>query len=114
MSEKDPFTGKWEFRAERSTMNAPGVRSWVQWIEARFDGKEYPVRGSSMVDAIAYTRLDRCNISGMGKKNGNVTLRETITAEPDGRALTLTFAIFSEEREVANGVAVFQKEVTSG
>jgi hypothetical protein len=138
MSERDPFTGTWKFCAEKS--DAAGVRSWVQWIEvvgeeirvreevesaagaranvsieARFDGKDYAVRGSSMVDAIAYTRVDRHNIAGVGKKNGSVTLRETITApEVEGGVLTLTFAIFSGEREVMSGVAVFENEVASG
>ena len=67
-------------------------------IEARFDGKEYVVRGSSLVDATAYTQTDRHNIAGVGKENGIVTLRETITApEAEGGVLTLMFAILSEE-----------------
>ena len=137
MSERDPFTGTWRFCAEKS--DAAGVRSWVQWIEvageeiqvreevesaagaranvsieARFDGKDYPVTGSSLVDAIAYTRVDRHNIAGVGKKNGMVTLRETITApENEDGVLTLTFAIFSAGREVMNGMAVFEEEVAS-
>lgn len=138
MSERNPFTGMWRFCAEKS--GAAGVRSWVQWIEvageeirvreevesaagakanvmieARFDGKDYPVTGSSLVDAIAYTRVDRHNIAGVGKKSGSVTLRETITApEDEGAVLTLSFAIFSRGREVMNGVAVFEEEVASG
>ena len=135
MNERDAFTGTWRFCAERS--NAPGLRSWVQrievagdairvreevesaagarasvTIEARFDGTDYSVAGSSLADAIAYTRTDRQNISGVGKKNGRVTLRETIAVHGD--TMTLTFAIFAEEKEIANGVAVFEKEVASG
>lgn len=134
MSEKDPFAGTWRFCAEKS--NAPGLRSWVQRIEvagdairvqeevesaagaqasvaieARFDGGDYPVVGSSLADSIAYTRVDRQNISGIGKKNGSVTLRETIAV--DGDRMTLTFAIFAAEKEIANGVAVFGKQVAS-
>ncbi|MGB2591194.1 MAG: hypothetical protein WBG02_14955 [Candidatus Acidiferrum sp.] len=135
MSEKDPFTGTWKFCAEKSS--APGLRSWVQrievagdairvqeevesaagarasvTIEARFDGADYPATGSSLADAIAYTRADRQNISGVGKKNGSVTLRETIAV--DGGTMTLTFAIFAAEKEIAKGVAVFENEVASG
>ncbi|MGB6667493.1 MAG: hypothetical protein WBE73_04050, partial [Candidatus Acidiferrum sp.] len=138
MDGRDPFTGTWRFCAEKS--DAAGVRSWVQWIEvageeirvreevesaagakanvlieARFDGKDYPVTGSSLADAIAYTRVDRHNIAGVGKKNGGVTLRETITApEVEGGVLTLAFAIFSGGREAMSGVAVFENEVASG
>ena len=138
VGERDPFTGTWRFCAEKS--EAAGVRGWVQWIEvagdeirvreevestagtkanvlieARFDGREYAVRGSSLADAIAYTRVDRHTIAGVGKKSGEVTLRETITApEDEGAVLTLSFAIFSRGREVMNGVAVFEEEVASG
>jgi len=93
MSGRDPLTGTWSFCAGKS--DAAGVRSWVQWIEvageeirvreevegaagamanvlieARFDGLEYAVRGSSLADAIAYTRVDRHKVAGVGKKNG--------------------------------------------
>jgi hypothetical protein len=43
------------------------------------------------------------------RRRGNRSIR----AEEDG-TLALTFAIFSGEREVANGVAVFEREVASG
>jgi|SRR5580693_3899475 hypothetical protein len=115
-------------------MNTPGVRSWVQWIEAteeevkvreevvgtagvhasvstdaRFDGADYPVRGSSLVDAIAYTRLGRRKITGTGKKNGSMTLREMLTVSGDDETLTLTFGVFAAERGVMSGFAVFER-----
>jgi hypothetical protein len=133
MNQKDPFTGTWKIWPERSKMGAPGVQSWVQWInataeelrvqeevvsgtgaranlslEAKFDGKDYAVRGSSLADAMSYTRLERNKIAGTGKKNGGVTLRETI--EVDRELMTLTYAILAGEREVTNGVAVFKRE----
>ncbi|HYL62841.1 MAG TPA: hypothetical protein VE077_09480 [Candidatus Methylomirabilis sp.] len=135
MREPNPFTGTWTFQPAKSKMNAPGVQHWVQYItvigdairvredvvssagkhadvhlEAKFDGKDYPVAGSSLADAIAYQRVDAHNIRGTGRKNGSVSLRETITLMPDGASMTLAFAIFSGEKEVANGVAVFEKE----
>ena len=138
MNERDPLTGTWTFQAAKSTMNPPGVQRWVQHIlvigatirvqedvvssagkhadvrlAAQFDGKDYPVAGSSLADAIAYQRLDARNICGTGKKNGSVSLRETITIEPDGTTMTLTFSILSGEREVANGIAVFEKAANS-
>ena len=139
MSERDPFTGTWAIRVEKSRMGAPGVRSWVQRIEvegeeirvreevesgtgarasvrieAKFDGKEYAVAGSSLADAIAYTRLERNKIVGTGTKDGNVTLRETIEVSPGGGSMTLTYMIYAREKEVTSGVAVFEKERASG
>lgn len=134
MPKLDPFTGTWTFQPAKSKMNAPGVQHWVQHItvsgdvirvhedvissagkhadvhiEAKFDGKDYPVTGSSLADAIAYQRVDAHSIRGTGKKNGTVSLHETIVLTPDGASLTLVFSIFSGEKEVANGVAVFEK-----
>lgn len=134
MEAQDPFTGEWVYQLERSTSTGPNVERWIQRIEvtgdevrvreevivatgqranvslqAKFDGRDYPVTGSSLSDAIAYTRLGPREIVGTGKKNGGVTLRETITAEADGQTLTLAFAIFSGEREIMIGVAVFAR-----
>lgn len=66
--------------------------------------------GSSLSETIAYTRKGRTKIFGTGKKNGSVTLRETIVAGEDGKTMTLTFTIFRDEREVMKGVAVFERQ----
>lgn len=138
MNERDPFTGRWLYLPERSKSTGPKLERWVQWIEAtteeirvreevavatgqranvstkaRFDGKEYPVIGSSLVNAIAYTRPGRRKIKGTGKKNGSVTLQEIITVTGDDGTLTLTFEIFAGERGVIVGFAVFERELAS-
>lgn len=135
MTDPDPFTGTWIYSPERSHSTGPKLSRWVQWIdathdavrvreevivatgqrahvslEAKFDGNDYPVAGSSLCETIAYARPESHKIIGTGKKNDSVTLRETIVASDDGLALTLTFAIFASEREIVNGVAVFQRE----
>lgn len=136
MSKKDAFTGTWVYRPERSKSTGPRMDRWVQRIEAtaegvrvreevvvatgqrakvsleaKFDGKEYPVTGSSLSHTIAYARLGPREIAGTGKRNGSVTLRETIVASEDGLTLTLTYKIYSGEREIMKGVAVFEREV---
>jgi hypothetical protein len=139
VSHPDPFTGLWIFSAERSKLSAPAPRSWTQQInatsdelqvreeivrsdgsqtvltvQARFDGEEYPVSGSPAVDAIAYRRVDANRIAGTGRKNGRVSLRETVIADPNDGTLTLTYSLYGGDREVANGEAVFQKNPGSG
>jgi hypothetical protein len=129
----DLFTGTWIFNAQRSKLSTPMPRKWVQkikaasgqldveesisghdgsasvvTIQARFDGKEYPVLGSSLVDSFAYER-DGANISGIGRKMGVVSIRETVVASTSEAVMTLTYSILSGEREVASGVAVFEK-----
>lgn len=134
MHETDPFTGKWVYQPDKSHSTGPSLERWIQWIEAangdirvreevivatgqraavsleaKFDGSDYPIVGSSLCDVIAYIRPGPRKILGTGKKNGSVTLRETIVASDDGRILSLTFSIFANEREIMNGVAVFER-----
>lgn len=98
-------------RVREEVVVATGQRANVT-LEAKFDGKDYPVTGSSLSETIAYTRDGRSRIFGIGKKNGDVTLRETIVAGEDGKRMTVTFSILSDNREVMNGVAVFERQMT--
>jgi hypothetical protein len=134
VSQQDPFTGTWTFRAERSKLSTPPPRRWTQQIhatsvdvrvneeivsadgrqttltvEARFDGQDYPVSGSPVADAIAYTRVDAYTISGIAKENNSLSLKETLIAASEGNLITLTYSIYRGGREVASGVAVFEK-----
>jgi hypothetical protein len=129
----DPFTGVWNFSAQQSTLSAPHPRSWIQRIkvtasevsvreeiigadgtrtvvtlQAKFDGKEYPVSGSPAADTMAYDRTDIHNVSATAKKNGTVSMREALTVSLDGRFLTQIYSIYRGPREVANGTAVFE------
>ena len=137
MSEQDdPFTGTWRFNPERSTLSTPPPQSWVQQIiatsdevhvqeiivrsdasetvvevMARFDGSDYPVTGSPAADTIAYRRADSNRISGTGKKNGDITLMETVTVTHESNTLNLSYSIHGDGHVVASGIAVFEKEV---
>ena len=132
-TESEPFHGTWRFNPQLSKMCTPAPHSWIQEIsagpdqvavreeiirpdgteivlrvQARFDGADYPVEGSPAVDTIAYTRTDRHAICGIGKKNGRISLTETVLADPEQRTLTLIYNYLLGERTVAHGVAVFQ------
>jgi hypothetical protein len=132
-TELEPFHGRWRFNPELSTMCTPAPHSWIQEISAghdhvavreeivrtdgseivhrvraRFDGTDYPVEGSHTVDTIAYTRTDRHSICGIGKKDGRVSVTETILADPEAGTLTLIYNYLLGECAVAHGVAVFQ------
>jgi hypothetical protein len=85
-----------------------GARMTVH-IQARFDGHEYPVSGSPLADAITYTRPDRYTITGIGKKNGSVSLTETLRASRDGGLLTLSYSIYAGAQELARGTAILER-----
>lgn len=129
----EPFHGTWRFNPQLSNLCLPAPHSWIQEIKAgpdevavredivrsdgteivrhvraRFDGTDYPVEGARAVDTIAYTRTDRHTISGIGKKNGIISLTETVKADPDRGTLTLNYRYLMGEQTIAHGVAVFQ------
>lgn len=130
----DPFSGAWRFNTQLSKLSTPSPRSWIQEIlanfdeihvrenivradgsetvvsvRAKFDGKDHPVEGSPAADMIAYTRVDQNTISGTGKKNGIVSLTETLTVPSENGTLTLTYSLHAGPKVVANGIAVFEK-----
>jgi len=135
MSEQeDPFTGAWRFNPQRSTLSTPPPQSWVQQIiatpdevhvqetivrsdgsqtvvevMANFDGADYPVTGSPAADTIAYRRVSSNSISGTGRKNGVITLMETVTVAPESNTLTLSYSIHSGAHVTASGIAVFER-----
>jgi hypothetical protein len=60
-----------------------------------------------LVDAFAYER-DGTKIIGTGKKRGAVSIRETVVAS-EGPVITLTYSIFAGAKEVASGIAIFER-----
>lgn len=134
IEQPDPFTGAWRFTPQLSKLSTQSPRSWIQEIlvnsdeirvreiivkadgsetvvslRAKFDGKDHRVEGSSAADTIAYTRVDRNTINGTGKKDGMVSLTETVAVAPEDGRLTLSYFLHAGPKVVANGIAVFEK-----
>ncbi len=127
----DLFSGVWVFDATRSTLTSPPPISWVQHVssangrfrireeierpsgttvvevEAYGDGAFYPVRGSAVADEISYL-ITGSVITGVARKVGTVSLRETIDfSVPDVMMMNLVLVI--SEKEVPLGMAYFLK-----
>jgi hypothetical protein len=117
----DPFSGVWKLNTTRSTTSVPvpkavrikADKKGISFSEdengdtvtttAEFNGKDYPVRGSSFADAAAYQRLGQRTIKSTVKEQGQIVLTETMTVSEDGKTLTVGFTQFP-------GVAVFDKQ----
>jgi hypothetical protein len=54
--------------------------------------------------------LDRNTISGTGKKNGIVSLTETVAVAPVQVNLTLSYSLHAGSKIVAQGIAVFDRD----
>lgn len=132
-AEIEPFHGTWCFNPQLSKMCLPAPHSWIQEIHAgreevtvrelivrtngtelstrvtaRLDGADYPVEGSPAIDTIAYVRTDPHTISAIGKKDGIISLAQTVQADPEQGTLTLIYRYLMGEETIADGVAVFQ------
>ncbi len=128
----DPFSGTWKLNLQKSKFTSPVPRSQTALIQAdaaglrireevvtdtgekltitvdaRFDGKDYPITGAPFADAVAYERVDSRTIRGVGKKSGRVVMRETVVVSADGKTVTGTYT--SPDGKPA-GVAVFDKQ----
>ena len=133
-SGQDVFTGTWVFSAARSVLSTPMPQSWVLQIiasesdvshreeitafdgsqatvalNAKFDGADYAVSGSPLMDTLSCTRLASHVIASTGKKAGAVTLTDTLTASLDAEVLTLTYSIFDGSEEIAKGTGIFER-----
>ncbi len=93
---------------EETIVRSDGSQTVVE-VMANFDGADYPVTGSPAADTIAYRRASSNSISGTGKKNGVITLMETVTVAPENNTLTLSYSIRSGAHVAASGIAVFER-----
>src|SRR5688572_21171263 len=129
---RDPFTGHWTLNPAESRFTVPPPAEWTQDIkvtadglrthermvgadgtvseysvEARFDGAEYPVTGSPLVETMAYARPEPNRIDGVGRKAGAVVFREVAMA--DGETLTMAIAIPRPDGSTAEAIVVFRR-----
>jgi hypothetical protein len=113
----DPFTGTWQLNLAKSKLSPPVPRSVVSYIEcggksasvredivdatgqrqtatvkAAFDGKDYPIVGSPLADAVSYQRIDSHTLKGTRKKGGKVPVYETVVVSPDGKTMIATYS----------------------
>jgi hypothetical protein len=92
-------------------VNADGTRTTVQYTEANFDGKDYPLTGSQFgADTVSLKRIDRRTTERTDKKGGTVvqTLRREVSQ--DGKTMTVTTKGTDTQGRAMNNVAVFEKQ----
>jgi hypothetical protein len=131
----DPFSGTWKLNPSKSKLPPPIPRSQTVRIKAdsrsirireeivdeggkhltvtvnaRLDGKDYPVMGSPFADAVAYQRVDSHTLKGTVKKAGKVVTSETATISTDGKTLTGTYSGTDTTGKQVDAVAVLERQ----
>src|SRR5215510_6419918 len=68
-------------------VNPDGSRTQWEWT-AKFDGKDYPVKGDPDRDTVSLKKIDDNTIEVTNKKNGKVTNIMKILVAKDGKSRT--------------------------
>ncbi len=77
---------------------------------AKYDGKDYPVTGSNVYDAIALKQINDQTVEGTLKKSGKVVSKARRVVTNDGKAMTLTISGIGPEGKKVHNVAVYDKQ----
>jgi hypothetical protein len=132
---RDPFVGTWKLNLSKSNLPAPLPQSQIVTIHisdqiirvqedivgekgdklaikvlAKFDGLDYAIDGSPYADTVAYTRVDRNTLKGIGKKGSKVIVNEIAVVSGNGKTLTTTYSGTDSSGQPATFVAVFERQ----
>jgi len=133
-AQSETATGTWKLNVQKSKFNpGPAPQSQtITWEKAgdamkfmaqtvavdgktasmdytyKYDGKDYPVKGSPNVDSVSVKVIDANTTERTDKKSGKVTLvyRRTIT----GNIMTVTVKGTNASGQAVDSVAVYEKQ----
>jgi hypothetical protein len=127
------FAGTWKLNLAKSeippvtksqtlTINADGVHvtmtedlvndkgeTLIITVEGKFDGQDYPVKGTPFADTVSYRLLDPHTIEGIAKRNGRVCVRETAVLSEDGRLVRVTYLSYDERGNTHTSHGLFER-----
>jgi len=76
-------------------------------VEAKFDGKDYPVKGDPLSDTVAYQRSGDALLITL-KKDAKVVAKSKVVVSKDGQTSTVHYTIYGEKPQI--GVAVYDRQ----
>jgi hypothetical protein len=130
----NPFTGTWKLNIAKSRL-LPGdtTRSDVYravadestiriteqvsdikglhdiTVDAKFDGKDYPVKGDLVSDSVSYHRLSADRIKVITKKGARITAKAIAAVSTNRKTITVSFTVY-EQGKRRRGIAVYEKQ----
>jgi hypothetical protein len=130
----NPFTGTWKLnRAKSSLLPGDTTKSDVYrtvadestikvnehvtddtgvhniTVEAKFDGKDYPVKGDLMSDSVSYQRVNANRIKVTTKKGAQITAKASAAVSRNGRVIIVHFTVYSQGK-AQSGTSVYEKQ----
>jgi hypothetical protein len=132
----DPMIGTWKLNLSKSTYTpgpAPksainkfepwedGIKATIDLVDghgnkihaeiaARFDGKDYPINGSPIADAISLKKVNDRQTDVVWKKSGKVAMTGNTVISADGKTTTLTQTGTDPQGRAINNVAIYDKQ----
>ena len=86
-----------------------GQKTHFEWT-AKFDGKDYPVKGDATRDAVSVKRVDDLNLEITNKKAGKVTTTIHAVYAKDGKSRVETVDGTSAQGQKTHNVTVWSKQ----
>ena len=80
-----------------------------EWT-GKFDGKDYPVTGSSTEDTRSYTKVDANTLAFTNKKGDKVTISGRAVVSSDGKTRTVTLTGTDPKGKKFTSTAVYDKQ----
>ena len=90
-------------------VGADGIRTEAQFT-VRFDGKDYPIKGSANADTVSFRRIDARTVERTDKRAGKVVETSTTVFSEDGKSSTTTGKARSARGEDFEFVVVNEKQ----
>lgn len=81
------LTSTWKGSGDGLSWSAPTGESW----EAKFDGKEYPVKGTYAKETVSLKKLGDRAIEVTENRDGKIYSVEKVTVSPDGTKMTTVY-----------------------
>jgi hypothetical protein len=132
----DPMVGTWSVNLSKSTYSpgpAPrstitkfepwedGMRAAMDVVDAqgnkihseaavKFDGKDYPIKGSPTADAISVKRVSDLQTDIVWKKGGKAVMTGKSVISADGRTTTVKQTGTDPQGRSVNNVIVYDKQ----
>jgi hypothetical protein len=76
---------------------------------ASYDGKDYPITGNPLADAVAYKKIDDNTLEGTNKKGGQVVSTVSIVVAKDGKSMSVT-SKGKDDKGPFNNVVVLDRQ----
>ena len=91
------------------TINADGTKTSFEY-SAKFDGADYPIKGSNQYDALSLKRIDDLTAEATLKKAGKVVATGKRVVSKDGKTMTVTISGTDAKGEKSTNTSFYEKQ----